>query len=375
MLKEEYESIAALTKEALECVQSARISLLNTHPFYGTLLTGMPLVPEFSWCPTAATDHRNIYFNPEFIMGMPEDRKKAVFKRVDADPTKNSQQKTEYKAYVEVFYRKKTMKEVVFILLHELRHVTNDHMSRAKAFNPNKYNIAADHGINTGLVLELRKWFPSGRQTTFTSSFEFMKYAYCDFKYTGMTSEDIYALLPDSEVATSSNGGAHIGETKADDDSILGYSNPQPTMSPVEKDEAMSHSRSLINTACKAAGDTAPQDIRDLVAKMGKPTINYLDLIKQRMVSRVKSDLSYRKPARRSGSVTQVLRNYGAISKRQSIILPGRKKTPTVDIVIGFDVSGSISPETLNRVFSEIIGLCNLYKCFRVTLLDRKSVV
>lgn len=379
MLPDEYEMIKSLDNEALKLIKAARIVLLQNYPFYGTLISSMPLICNFTWLETAATDHRNIYYNPEFIMGMPEKRKKKVFARIDADPSKDAAKKSEYKDYVNNFYRKKTIREVVFILMHELRHVTNDHMSRGKSFNPKKYNIAADHYINTDLVVELGpkpdslRFFPNGQQTVFdkTKEFGFIAYAFCDFKYFGMTAEKIYSLLPDEDGdqggGLPKGGQAHIGDYDPNSE-ILGYTDSQPKKSTVERDEDLAWSSSMIDAALKACGGQGPKEARDLVASMGKPKINYLQIIKQRMISRVKSNLTYRKPARRSGSVTHTLRQVGAINNNQYVILPGRDKQKKLDIVIAFDVSGSISQKTMNKIFNEIIGLCSLYPQFRVTL-------
>ncbi|QPI14801.1 DNA repair ATPase [Salmonella phage GEC_vB_MG] len=376
MYKDESEMIEKLQKDALKVIQSARIALLQQRPFYGTLLSSLPIIADWRWLPTAATDHRNLYYNPEFIMGMPEERKKKVFSRIDKHPHMTQEQKDDYKEYVNTFYRKKTPKEVVVILAHETRHITNDHMARGKSFDSKMYNIAADQYINTDLVANefgprarSLKFFPIGEQTVFDKKreFGFMAYCYCDFSFHGKTAEEIYSEIYNGKVVHGHPMGAHIGDYDPERD-ILGYVDPHPSLGPVSKDENLAWSAGLIEAALNAAGGEGPKEVRELIARMRKPHIDYMQLIKQRMISRVRSHLSYRKPARRSGSVTQVLRNYGAITHKQSIILPGRNKQDTIDIVIGFDVSGSISKNTLTKIFNEIIGLCLLYKCFRVTL-------
>lgn len=376
MQKDEYEMIAKLEKDAVKVIQSARIALLKYRPFYGTLLSSLPLVANWKWLPTAATDHKNLYFNPEFIMGMPEERKKKVFERVDNHPTMTQQEKDNYKDYVNVFYRKKTPKEVVVILMHELRHITNDHLSRGKAFDSKTYNTAADHYINTDLVVSdlgprsnQMCFFPMGKQTTFDKGkeFGFMAYCYCDFNFHGMTAEEIYSLINKGQPSVGKPMGTHIGDYDQDSN-ILGYEDPHPVPSQAEKDDNMSWSSGLIEAAMEAAGGEGPKEVRDVIARMRKPHINYLQIIKQRMLSRIKSNLTYRKPSRRSGSMTQALRQYGAIGKKQHIVLPGREYDNTIDIVIGFDVSGSISKANLDKIFGEIVGLCQLYRVFRVTL-------
>lgn len=376
MYAEEAEMIKALQGDALKGIQGARIALLQHRPFYGTLLSSMPLIADWRWCSTAATDHRNIYYNPEFIMGMPPERKKRVFQRIDNRSDWDAQKKAEYKEYIEVFYRKKTPREIVFIFAHEVRHITNDHMARGKIFDGVLYNIAADQYINTDLVVteygpgnKNLCWFPLGKQTTFDkkAEFGFLAYCYCDFKYHKMTSEQIYSDIAKNGKPKGKSLDVHIGHYDPERD-ILGYTDPQPTFSAVETEDNFSWSESLIDAALKVAGGEGPKEARDLVARMSKPHINYLDIIKRRMISRIKSHLSYRRPARRSSAVTKALQKAGYLSRRQSIVLPGRKKADTIDIVICFDVSGSISQNTLTKIFNEIIGLCTLYPTFRVTL-------
>lgn len=376
MYPQEIEMVKALKDDALKAIQAARIALLQYRPFYGTLLSSMPLIADWRWCSTAATDHRNIYYNPEFIMGMPTERKKLVFARIDNRQDWDAKQKADYKEYIDVFYRKKTPREVVFIFGHETRHITNDHMARGKAFDAHLYNCAADEYINTDMVVEefgkgkeKMCWFPYGKQTVFDKNkeFGFLAYCYCDFKYHGMTAEQIYSDMAKNGKEDKKSLDTHIGEYDPERD-ILGYTDPQPSFSAVEEEEALSWSETLIDAALKTCGGEGPKEARELQARMAKPHINYLDVIKQKMLSRIKSHLSYRRPSRRSGSVTHAMRKFGALSNRQSIVLPGRKKAQTIDIVIGFDVSGSISQKTLTKIFNEIIGLCTLYPKFKVTL-------
>lgn len=375
---DESKMIGELQPEALRRVQGAKIALLEHRPFYGTLLASLPLIANWSWLETAATDHKAIYFNPEFIMGMPVERKKAVFGRIDANTEMSGEEKQKMKDRINVFFREKTMKEVVFILMHEIRHITNDHLNRGKAFDHHKFNIAADHYIHNQLILkelssqaENLRWFRNGVMTTFEPSeeFGFLNYCFCDFKFARMTSEQIYALLPDEkpEENDAKGLGVHIGDYDPERN-ILGYTELHPVMGDAEEDDVMSQSQSLVETACKVAGDSTPEDVREFVAKFGKPQIDYLKIIKNRMLSRLKSSLTYTRPARRSGTVTKTLRDYGVISRKHAVILPGRKKQTTVDIVLAFDVSGSIGKEELNRIFTEILGLTSLYKEFRVTL-------
>ena len=50
-------------------ITKARIKLFFDQPFFGNLTMGMKMIDatETSWCPTAAVDGRNIYYNRKFF--------------------------------------------------------------------------------------------------------------------------------------------------------------------------------------------------------------------------------------------------------------------------------------------------------------------
>lgn len=376
MYPEEYKMIGNLEAEARRRVQAARIALLSVNPFYGTLLSSMPLISNWEWCSTMATDGKNLFFNPEFVCGMPEEREKLVMERLRNHPTMLPAEKAEEERFIRTFYRGKTMPELTFVCKHEVRHVTNNHIWRGKSFDPKLHNAATDEYINTTIVMEHSNrskpmcWFPNGRASVFDpdKEFGFLHFAYCNFKYLGMTSEQIYI-----DMLTNAPKGRPVGnhmhrDEKDDELNILGYRKERPQLTKEELDDITDWSRHMIDTALKSAGGEGPEEARAMIAEWKNPKVDYLKMIKQRMVSRVKSNRSFRRLSKRGGGLTFAMRKYGGLSKKASMILPGRLPKEKIDIVIGFDVSGSISPETLRRIYSEIIGICILYKVFRVTL-------
>ena len=402
MSKAEFDIIASQKDDALALMQAARVSMLQTNPFYGVLVSGLPLVANWSWCDTAATDMTHIYYNPEFIMGIHPDRLKAIKERLD-NSNKTPQEKQEFLDRTLTFYAKKSIKDVIFIIMHELRHITNAHQQRGRLFTDHGlFNQAGDHYINTSLVREMGNggdynFFPNGKNTDFANmkDFKWLQYCFCDFRFDKMTTEQIYNILRQEQEQqeqddgnsdgdgdgkgqnSKGNGGGgdkkrtsdkHFGDPADSDQAIMGYDQPTPTRSAEAEQEAMEKSQELVESACQAAGDACPESIRELVMSMHKPRINYLDLIKRRMLSRRKDSLTYTRPARRSASLTTVLRGSGMIGHNQSIVLPGRKQKTQIDVVVAFDVSGSISQQTLNRIYSEIGGLISLYDEFKVTM-------
>ena len=104
--------IDAASKEKLV---TARIGLLLRAPFFGNIATRMELVNADDWCPTAATDGRTFYYNSEFVNKMP-------------------------------------LKQVEFLVGHEVLHAVYDHMGRRDNRDPQLWNIADDYCVNADLI-------------------------------------------------------------------------------------------------------------------------------------------------------------------------------------------------------------------------------
>ena len=98
-----------------EKLVTARIALLLKAPFFGNLATRMQLINADDWCPTAATDGKRFYYNSDFVNKMP-------------------------------------LKQVEFLVGHEVLHAVYDHMGRRGDRDPKIWNIADDFCVNADLV-------------------------------------------------------------------------------------------------------------------------------------------------------------------------------------------------------------------------------
>ena len=98
-------------------IQLARLELLMSQPFFGSIIMQLKLhdVTDDGWCPTAAVDGRNMYFNREF-------------------------------------FRSLTVAELKFVMCHEVLHIVFDHFGRRSFRDPEWYNMAADYVINALLI-------------------------------------------------------------------------------------------------------------------------------------------------------------------------------------------------------------------------------
>ena len=125
---------------------TARVGLLLRASFFGNLATRLKLVNADEWCPTAATDGRNFYYNTRFI-----------------DMLKP--------------------KEVEFLFGHEVLHCVYDHMGRRGDRDPQLWNVADDYCVNA----DLKKHRVGEFITTVPCLYE--------SKYEGMSAEEVYDIL------------------------------------------------------------------------------------------------------------------------------------------------------------------------------------
>ena len=104
-----------LDREMREKLITARVGLLLKASFFGNLATRLKLTNADEWCPTAATDGRNFYYNSRFIQML-------------------------------------RPREVEFLFGHEVLHAVYDHMGRRGERDPQIWNIADDFCVNADLI-------------------------------------------------------------------------------------------------------------------------------------------------------------------------------------------------------------------------------
>jgi len=103
-----------LDREVREMLITARVGLLLKASFFGNLATRLKLVNADEWCPTAATDGRNFYYNTRFIKML-------------------------------------RPREIEFLFGHEVLHCVYDHFGRRGERDPQIWNIANDFCVNADL--------------------------------------------------------------------------------------------------------------------------------------------------------------------------------------------------------------------------------
>lgn len=308
------QELAAMNTIVADRIITARVGLLLRHPFFGTLATRLRLVQADDWCMTAATDGRFLYYNTQFFNAM-------------------------------------NNREIEFVIAHEILHCVYDHFGRRENRNPMLYNIAADYVVNNLLVDQRIGEKPKVVE------------CYQDFKYRDWTSEEVYDELFDQAQKNGEELIKQLGELLDEhldlegdgDEDGDGNSNGKgrPRYSREELDQIRDEMKeAMINAVQSAGAGNVPAGIARMIKEMTEPKINWRELIRQQIQSTIKSDYSWGRPSRKGW--------------HSGAILPGMLFLDTIDICIGLDMSGSIGNDQATDFLSEIKGIMEEFKDYKI---------
>jgi predicted metal-dependent peptidase len=277
----------------------------------------MQLIDASEWCPTAATNGRNFYYNVDFV-------------------------------------KKLSVKKLEFLFGHEICHCVFDHFGRVGSRDRQLSNIAQDFAVNQILVDER-----IGEKITE------VKICY-DPKYRGLAWEEIYDILYekaekismpdllkqlgdllDEHINEDGNAPGKEGEGK-DGKGAPGMTKEEAQQIRDEIKEAM------IQSAAAAGAGKVPAGIQRMIKDMTEPKISWRDLVRQEIQSIIRNDYSFTRPNRKS--------------MHSGAILPGMKEATTIDIGISIDMSGSIGQEDATVFLSEVKGIVDQYEDFKINL-------
>jgi len=299
----------------IDKLTTARVGLLLKAPFFGNMATRMKLIEADEWCPTAATNGRNFYYNTEFV-------------------------------------KKLSVKKLEFLFGHEILHCVFDHFGRVGSRDRMLSNIAQDYAVNQILVDER-----IGEKIT--------EVQICyDPKYRGKAWEEIYdelyekaekipmedllkqlGDLLDEHINEDGSGPGKEGEGKEG----------KPGMTKEEaqaiKDEIK---EAMIQAAAAAGAGKTPAGIQRMIKDMTEPKMNWREIVNQEIQSIVRNDYSFTRPNRKS--------------MHSGAILPGMKEATTIDIGVTIDMSGSIGQEDATVFLSEVKGIVDQYEDFKINL-------
>lgn len=302
---------------------SARVKMLLEKPFFGALATRLGLNDASSWCKTAATDGRQLYYSRAFVSSL-------------------------------------TPPQLIFLLGHEVLHCVYDHMGRRGNRDPKIWNMANDYIVNYTLVKEKLGEMPPG--------------GLFDEKYTDhMTSEEVYddlmknsttvKMTLDDHLEMADPGDEEEGDGSGDGNTVevrvMGKDGP-PKLTEEDLQAIRNEVRAATMQAAQSVGaGNTPAGVKRLIEEFTQPKMDWRTLLESHIKSTIKDDFTFQKISRRS---------LAGLGSGNEYIMPGQSTLETIDIAVSIDMSGSISQEQAKDMLSEVKGIMETFGDFRLHL-------
>jgi predicted metal-dependent peptidase len=295
-----------MSKHFSDELTEAMSVLLTRFPFFAVLLMTLLRVEETDNAnghpvPTAATDQKTIFVNPQFLQRL-------------------------------------TLDERVFLLAHEILHTAFSHITRAdgyrslgygpdlKPFNNKKWNFAGDYNINSSLIAMGLKAMPQGG--LLNPQFDH-----------NMIVDEIYEKLEDPPEDDNEGGGGHGGF-----DEHLPPSPDAPTKGEVAVAVAQAAQ------AAKGQG-TLPGGLGRIVSEILSPKKNWQEILRDCLkVTTGRDEVSWHRVNRRKTAVN-------AIMPVEMPFFPGTTGHSMGGVAIVIDTSGSVSDHEIARFLGELSGI------------------
>ena len=235
----------------------ARVSLLLRHPFFGNMATRLKIKDGSDWCPTAATDGRHMFYNYGF-------------------------------------FDKLTVKQVEFVVAHEILHNVFDHMGRCEGRDKDIWNAAVDYAVNGQLVRDRIGEVPPDIKI------------FHDPVHYGKSAEQIYdEIFPEMENQQLSAFGQLLDQ-HMDPDGDGKDGSPQYTKEELKqiRDEV----RDAVMQAASAAGaGNVPANIQRMIKDLTEPKMNWREILRQQIQSTIRNDFTFARPSRKGWHTGDIL--------------------------------------------------------------------
>ena len=320
---------AKVDNQARERLIQARVSLYLNHSFFGNLATRMKLINADEWCPTAAVDGRNFYYNSRFVMMLKQ-------------------------------------REVEFLVGHEVLHVVYDHLGRKGDRDHQLFNIANDYAVNADLkrhgvgefittvpCLYDKKYDTTSKQKSWGS-----EQIYDDLYENAdkISMDDLIDQLIDDHLDDEGDGDDG-GDQEGEGGNKKGKGKGRPKISPEEREQIRQEIKQAVISAANASdAGSIPSGVKRLLKDITHPVMPWRDLLQQDLVSPFKSDYSFQKVSRRSWHM--------------DAIMPGMTPGEEVDVVVFLDMSGSISERQARAFLGEVQGIMEAFDSYRIHIMS-----
>ena len=299
---------------------TARVGLLLKAPFFGNMATRMQIIDASDWCPTAATNGRNFYYNRDFV-------------------------------------NKLSVKKLEFLFGHEILHCVFDHFGRVGSRDRRLSNIAQDYAVNQILVDERVGQKIDEVQICYDSKYRGKAWEeiYDELyeKAEKMSMEDLLEALGDTldEHINEDGDGEGDGQGNGDKEGKSGKPRFSKEEAQAIRDEIK---QAMIQSAAAAGAGNTPAGVQRLIKDLTEPKMNWRELIRMNIQSIIRNDYSFARPSRKA--------------MHSGAILPGMKNDETIDVAIAIDMSGSIGLEDATVFLSEVKGIMDQYQDYAIDI-------
>ena len=313
--------------EVLDFLIRARVKLLISAPFFGTIATRLKFIDASAWCPTAATDGKNFYYNKDFVAAL----------------------------------QAKDEGQVEFLVGHESLHCVYDHMDKTQLGTRDMRlaNVAQDYVINGDLV-----------EASIGKMIDLVQICH-DYKYRNMHWLEVYDELfrqaeeegrvinlesLDVHLDMEGDDGDADGDTPAPGEPGNDGKDGPVKYSDEEKEQIKNEMQSAVLQSAKVAGSAGnlPSGVKRLVDGYLNPQLDWKELLAMQIQSVIKSDYTMMNPSRKGMDA--------------GMYLPGMDYENTIDIALAMDMSGSIDDVMSKEMLSEVKGIMEQYNGFRIHL-------
>ena len=293
-------------------ISAARSRLILDRPFLGALVLRLPMqATDAPWCPTTATDARQIYFNPTYFDSL-------------------------------------SLSQIEFALAHEALHCALAHFSRRQHRDKRRWDIACDLAVNPLLIDDGLTPPPDVLYLP---------------DYLGLSAEEIYPMLEDNPEEEPHD--RHLYDAEPQDqsqsqrrpqdhsghaaDTVL----PPQALNPTERAQLEQQWLERLAGAAQQAAQAGRLSgtLARLVDHLIAPALPWRNLLARYMSMRSRDDFDYARPGRREGEA----------------ILPALR-SGIINVAVAVDTSGSISTSEMSEFVKEVDALKGQVKA-RVSLV------
>jgi predicted metal-dependent peptidase len=284
-------------EKAARAISKARAQLILGHPFFATLALRLDPRPD-PRAQTIATDGRCLYYSPAWINAQPP-------------------------------------ADLPGVIAHEAMHVALGHAFRRQNREHERFNLAADHAINP-LLKEAGFSLPKGGCSVVKAA------------YPGLSAEQIYPLLPESQEGGGAGAGGGQGEGFPDfggTGCVLDATGDDgKALTEAERTQLEAEWKIATLQAAQAAKAQGklPAGLEALADSIRAPQVDWRAVLREFVRSVAAGDYSWRRPNPRMLGTGDYL--------------PSLYSEETGPIAMGVDTSGSVSQAELDAVCAELNG-------------------